>query len=89
MEIQWIRFCPVLHSKNKMNRRRRLSHLRGLPIFAYTPLHGVLFHYLARRLKIPILGWLLADLLNQSLDKIRQSAFKEVDPISSFLYLML
>lgn len=40
------------------------------------------FHQLARRLKIPILGQLLADLLNQSLYKIRQSAFKEVDPIS-------
>lgn len=40
------------------------------------------FRQLERRLKIPILGHSLADLLNESLDKIRRPAFKEVDPIS-------
>lgn len=41
------------------------------------------------RLKIPVLAQSLADLYNQSLDKIRQPAFKEVDSIPWFLYPML
>lgn len=40
------------------------------------------FHQLERRVKIPTLGQSHADLLNQRLDKTRQPAFEEVDPIS-------